>query len=263
MKRFSEIPQGQDLRVKKEENKKYRCPICQDHGFYFKGDIAYPCRCSKEKMKNIKREKAGITPHLARQTFDRFDLSYYPDDARGTTRRTYYENAKAILAASKQFVADYCRGENNGGLLFEGSVASGKTFLAASCANALLDRGVDVKFIIVPDFLDQLRETFHEGSDYSESQLMDDVKKADVLFLDDLGAHNYTEWSIKTIFAIINYRVNYEKPMVVTTNLDKEEIEKLLGSRIYSRLLEACKFFRLECSTDMRWKTRMHDKGKG
>ena len=52
MKRFSEIPQGQDLRVKKEENKQYRCPICQDHGFYFKGDIAYPCRCSKENALN-------------------------------------------------------------------------------------------------------------------------------------------------------------------------------------------------------------------
>ena len=92
---------------------------------------------------------------------------------------------------------------------------------------------------------------------------MSEVKNVPVLVLDDLGAHNYTDWSLKTIFAILNYRVNFERPTIVTTNLENQDLEKLLGSRIFSRLMEACRFLRLENIRDIRREKRIREIRKG
>lgn len=262
MKHFSQISLDRSNAVK-EADKTYRCPICKDEGVYFKGDMAYPCQCSKRKMLDAKREKAGISPHIGRQTFESFDLSFYSDEKRAKNKLTYRDNAEAILREAKGFVAAIDAGEQPSGLLFQGGVGGGKTFLAAACANALIDCGREVKFIVVPDFLDQIRESFQQSSELNESDLMQAVKTAPVLILDDLGAHNYTDWSVKTIFAILNYRVNYEKPTIVTTNLERQQLEELLGSRIFSRLMEACRFFRLENAKDIRMEKRIREIRKG
>lgn len=262
MKRFSEITLEKGTVVKKSPAE-YNCPICKDQGVYFKGDIAYTCRCSKKKMLDARRAKAGITPHLAKQTFENFDISLYSDEMTADSNSTYRQRAEGILNAAKAFVESVAAGETPSGLLFLGGVGSGKTFLAASCANALVDQGDNVKFIIVPDFLDQIRETFNPASGVTEGDLMQEVKEADILVLDDLGAHNYTDWSIKTLFAILNYRVNFEKPTIVTTNLERAQIEELLGSRVHSRLVEACTFYRLENKKDIRMEKRIREIRKG
>lgn len=264
MKHFSEIPIEKGNVVKgKEESKKYHCPICKDEGVYFKDNVAYMCRCSKRKMTDVRREKAGITPHLAKQTFQSFDASFYADEKSSDLKRTYRERAVSIRNASMKFVKDIASGNETSGLLFLGGVGSGKTFMAAACANALIEQGDEVKFIVVPDFLDEIRDSFRQSSDVNENDLMREVKNVPVLILDDLGAHNYTDWSIKTLFAIINYRVNYEKPLIVTTNLEQNQIEELLGSRVCSRLMEACKFYRLENKRDIRKEMRIREIGKG
>ena len=93
--------------------------------------------------------------------------------------------------------------------MLQGYVGRGKTYLAASIANALVERDVDVRFIVVPDFLDELRATFDTSSMGSESELMNLIKTAPVLILDDLGAHNYTDFvSIKTLFC--HFELSYQ-----------------------------------------------------
>lgn len=261
MKKYS------DLEINLEAAKKvapvaYHCSKCKDKGFYFVGDTAVACSCQRPGILEAKREKAGITPHLARQTFERFDFSFYSDEKRGGNKLTYRDNAAAIVNAAKGFTAAVAAGENPDGLLFQGAVGYGKTYLAAACANDLIEKGIAVRFVVVPDFLDLIRDSFNDQSPYRESVLMEEVKTAPVLVLDDLGAHNYTDWSVKTIFAVLNYRLNYELPTVITTNLEREQLEELLGSRVYSRLLEMCRFFRLENANDIRWEKRIREKRK-
>lgn len=262
MKHFSEISLEKG-NIIKESDRSYQCPICKDQGVYFKNDMAYICRCSKKKMTDVRREKAGITPHLSKQTFESFDPSFYSDEKAADSNLSYRERAVGVFNASKGFVKAISEGDNPGGLLFLGGVGSGKTFLAAACANALIDQGDEVKFIVVPDFLDEIRESFQQSSELKEGDLMQEVKNVPILILDDLGAHNYTDWSIKTLFAILNYRVNYEKPTIVTTNLERHQIEELLGSRVHSRLVEACKFYRLENVKDIRMEKRIREIRKG
>ena len=245
-----------------DKREEYGCPICKDKGVFFESGIAYPCSCKKNELIRAKKEKAGITPHLLKQTFDAFDLSVFDDEKHGANQLTQRENMRRIKEFAMDFVDEVAKAKDVSGMLFEGPVGSGKTFLAAACANALVEKGIDVRFLVVPDFLDLIRDTFRSDSEISEEELMQDAKNVDVLILDDLGAHNYTDWSVKTIFAVLNYRLNYEKPVIVTTNLDRREIENNLGSRIYSRLAEACRFIRFD-NQDIRILQRMKTKGRG
>lgn len=261
MKKFSELKINNEA-VNMGEESHYRCQRCKDKGFYFVGDIAMACSCKRPAILELRREKAGITPHLAKQTFHDFDFSFYSADKRGGNKLTYRDNAATIVKAAQGFTAAVAAGENPDGLLFQGAVGYGKTYLAAACANDLIEKDIAVRFVVVPDFLDLIRDSFNDHSPYRESVLMQEVKTAPVLILDDLGAHNYTDWSVKTIFAILNYRLNYELPTVITTNLEREQLEELLGSRVYSRLLEMCRFFRLENANDIRWEKRIREKRK-
>ncbi|MDO4541931.1 MAG: ATP-binding protein [Bacillota bacterium] len=242
-------------------NATYSCPHCEDVGFIVEGDKIKECSCRKATELARKQKVAGITPHLQKMTFEAFDYSYYTTEQRGKNNYTYRENAKAITEAAKRFTQEVIKGTATEGMLFMGNVGCGKTYLAAAIANELVAHDIGVKFVVVPDFLDELRATFSDNAGGDELALMEQVKKVPILILDDLGAHNYTEWSIKTLFSIINYRVNYELPMVVTTNLSVEEIENLIGSRIYSRLIEACGFFQMRCSYDIRLVQRRKNRG--
>jgi DNA replication protein DnaC len=261
MEKFSGIKVNRQF-SKSKIQPTYKCEKCKDRGFYFEGDLAVTCVCQRSNLLTLKRKKAGITPHLMKQTFDAFDISLFSDEKRGKNKLTFRENAKRVLDAAKGFSLDVVEGKGPSGLLFLGGVGSGKTYLAAALANDLVNRGVAVRFIVVPDFLDLIRDSFNDNSPYRESTLMQEVKTAPVLVLDDLGAHNYTEWSVKIIFAILNYRLNYELPTIVTTNLEQEQIEALLGSRVYSRLMEMCRFFRLENAGDLREEKRIREARK-
>ena len=72
------------------------------------------------------------------------------------------------------------------GLFFTGEVGCGKTHLAAACANALLQQQVDALFLVVPDFLDDLRASYGKDGEFSEAALMRRARSAAVLILDEM-----------------------------------------------------------------------------
>jgi len=73
-----------------------------------------------------------------------------------------------------------------------------------------------------------------------------------LLILDDLGAHNYTDWTRNKLFSIINYRLNYMLPTIITTNINLEDLEHFLGERTTSRIIHMCHPYRLLVEVDIR-----------
>lgn len=247
----------QNLRVVKEDSsvqKQYfRCPYCQDRGIIIQEDMAYQCQCVKQRAVMRKFASANVTPAMAGYTFDQFDLKYYSSQTRAEESGPTFRNlAERALQGAKEFVACYLEEGKGAGILFVGDVGSGKTFLAGCITNALLEQEQQVLFLVVPDFLDDMRATYQKQGEFSEADLMDTARKAKVLILDDLGAHNFTEWTQNKIFSLINYRLNYGLPTVITTNITVEEMGEVVGVRTVSRIIEMCRIFRLHVDEDIR-----------
>lgn len=232
------------------------CELCRDSGIVLKGEVAMPCSCVKQKSLEKLFKDSRLPHRLLSYTLDHFSFKYYASDSYDPDREiSYYELAKLAYQATKNFVENFLNNPNTDGLLFTGQVGSGKTFLACCIANWLLANGKLVLFVVVPELLDQIRSTYDTGrgpDDITESDLVDTAKQVPLLILDDLGAHNYTDWSRNKIYSIINYRLNHRLPVIVTTNIIPEELEKYLGERTTSRLLEMCKPFRLLVDIDIR-----------
>jgi len=141
-----------------------------------------------------------------------------------------------------------------------GPAGCGKTHLSAGIANELLECGIDTQFSIVPEFLDQLRASYRpdtQGPD--ESVLVERASTVPVLILDDLGAHNFTEWVRNRLFAIINYRVNHDLPCIITTNLSFRELNENIGDRTASRLVENCVAVIMNTQNDIRFSLRPNE----
>lgn len=64
-----------------------------------------------------------------------------------------------------------------------------------------------------------------------------------LLILDDLGIERNTEYSLENLFNVIDARYVSGKAMIITTNLNLEELKnqkQLSLKRIYDRVLERC-----------------------
>lgn len=98
-----------------------------------------------------------------------------------------------------------------------GSPGSGKTYLLSALANEIALNNQTVAFVHVPSFVSKAK-TYFDDLD-AMGNLIDDVKHADVVIFDDIGAENITAWSRdELIFPILNYRLESKKSIWFTSN---------------------------------------------
>ena len=151
------------------------------------------------------------------------------------------ENQSLIIA--KNFVKDYEEiKKENIGLLFYGSVGSGKTYLACSIANALIEQyQVRVK---IRNFAQIINELQKGGFDLDKNAYIESLVNTSVLILDDLGIERDTSYAKEQVYNIVNNRYLKQKPTIFTTNLSYDTIvnctESVEYQRIYSRIIEMC-----------------------
>lgn len=124
-----------------------------------------------------------------------------------------------------------------GSVFLTGKTGCGKTHLAtAMLAEAEVDSSTDAFFITVPEMLMKIRSSFSGTSGETEEELVKRFSDYQILVLDDLGSEKTTEYSITTLFLILDRRDRWNRRTIVTSNLSLKEIEDTLGARIASRL---------------------------
>ena len=146
--------------------------------------------------------------------------------------------ALQLIQAAKLYAADFPQHQRDGmGLLYYGPVGTGKTFLAACIANAVLDMGYRVKMTNFATVADEMW-TVPDKAEY-----IADLCRYDLLILDDLGVERKTEYMQEMVYKIVNARYVAGAPVIVTTNMSTDELAKPADigyARTYDRLLEKC-----------------------
>lgn len=138
--------------------------------------------------------------------------------------------------------------KKNIGLFIYGKPGNGKTYFAGCIANALLKKYVPVVCVSSIGILERIKDSFNKFGDEGVQNILNCLDNAELLIIDDLGTENNTSWSRSTMYQIIDSRYRKKKPLIVTSNLNIEQLKKrydtdsedLIG-RTYDRLLnEMC-----------------------
>jgi DNA replication protein DnaC len=122
-----------------------------------------------------------------------------------------------------------------GWLVLQGVYGCGKTHLAASIANRRAALAQPTLFVVVPDLLDHLRATFGPNSHVRFDKRFDEVKRAPLLILDDLGTESASPWAREKLYQLFNHRYNARLPTIITTSQEVEKVDPRLRTRMLDK----------------------------
>ncbi|SDZ54173.1 primosomal protein DnaI [Evansella caseinilytica] len=182
----------------------------------YRGDfqLEYHMCTHKKKAEEQRRQAALI------QSF------YIPKEIMNATFDDFYEDHPSrtmIAAKALEFILHVNPGENGRGLYIHGPFGVGKTFLTGAIANELADRNIQTMIVYSPDFFRELKNGIHDGS---YQQKLEQVKRAPVLILDDIGAETMSNWVRDDILgALLQFRMMEKLPTLFTSNFDLDELE--------------------------------------
>lgn len=242
----------------------FNCPECEGRGHVYIEDETgisslRECVCASLVRRLKKVGDAGIPGKFLATHFG----TYHGIDG----------SQKLALTIAKDFVKDF--GSLSQGLLFIGRSGLGKTHLAVSVIKALiLEKGADCKFVDFFQLLSDIRYGYSQ--DLSEQAIINPYVAAPILLIDELAKGRNTEWELTMLDQIISSRYNAaDKITLFTTNYsdqihnskkggendthkefnsgngrktlaDEETLQDKVGERIYSRLVEMCRFIKLK-----------------
>jgi DNA replication protein DnaC len=170
---------------------------------------------------------AGRLPKRFRGvSFDREPVASM-NDALIREVRAYVRNIDERLGAGR-------------GIWFVGGVGTGKTTLAMLISKAAMEAQRTVAIYSLPRLLGLLRDTYGDEAEFSLNELIDRLCAVDLLHIDDVGAEQSSAWVLEQLYTIVNTRYEDGRSMLLTTNLDRKELEDQIGPRTVSRIYEIC-----------------------
>lgn len=196
------------------------------------------CKCESKELEEKKRQEEY--EEQMRRINRLKEASMMDKKYREVTFEKYEvreENKKVFEMAKKYAGRFQDMYKKNQGLLLYGPVGTGKSFTAACIGNYLLN---NAKPVIMTSFVKILQDIWENDR---EAEYITILNSASLLIVDDLGTEREKDYALEKVYNIIDSRVRANKPMIITSNLelnDMMECEDIRKKRIYDRILECC-----------------------
>src|SRR6202166_3844487 len=241
------------------------CALCKGTGWKLvprkdgaAGQMAVACECGMEERAEKVMERARVPKRYEHCDFE----SYATDLADGKTWTTQHEQQlKQAKLLAQGFVRDYPATEK--GLLLMGPSGAGKTHLAVAALKELIRRGHNGMFCDYRELLKEIQASYNPASESTEMGVLEPIRSAEILVLDDLGATKPSDWVRDIVGIVLNARYNEKRTTIITTNYvdnpisegeatrlpsgklvmpaREDSLEQRIGSRMLSRLFEMCR----------------------
>lgn len=197
------------------------------------------CICQCRKAELDAEEEARKNEERLRKIEELRKTGFSDKQLMGWTFYNDNGSHPEVMKAARNYVDNFKTFKEDGkGLLFYGDVGTGKTYVAAAIANALVDKGVPVMMTNFARIANKLQESFDGRQTY-----LDNLNKFDLLVIDDLAAERKTEYMQEIVFNVVDARYRSGLPMIITTNLGIAAIKNATETaerRVFDRILEKC-----------------------
>lgn len=204
------------------------CSHCGGNGYV--GSSMCSCLmalCREEQKKELRQLTTGA------DRFENFRLDYYSDRATRDCPFVPRTVMERTLKACREYAATF--DENAGNLLFVGNTGLGKTFLSACIANVVTDKGYSVVYESAGQLFAKLEKNRFAPDDKSRAEA-EKFLTCDLLIIDDLGTEMSGNFVTAALYSLINERLLANKSMIISTNLNVEELAVRYSAQIASRL---------------------------
>jgi DNA replication protein DnaC len=192
-------------------------------------------RIADEAQAEIARKQATLTRRL--------DRACIPARFAGRSFANFIADSEpkiAALQAAQHFAETFAERKAEGSsLVFSGRPGTGKSHLACSIARAVIDGGCTALYATARDIIRMLRQTWERDAERTESDVLADLVRVDLLIVDELGVGFGSDAEKLQFFDVLDGRYREQRPIVVLTNLDRAGLSAFIGQRAYDRLREA------------------------
>jgi DNA replication protein DnaC len=224
-----------------------RCPLnlCDGSGFAIdeQTNTASDCACRVQRVANarVRRLRDRVPRRYMDLSWERHPLTQLAQDPL---------NAESVRIV-KRFCADIDTNLDEGrGLWLMGHTGTGKTTLGYMVAASATHAKRSVLSFNAVALLNRIRATMDHDSRERSGDVIRTLAEVDLLHVEDLRVARPTEWVLEQLYLIVNMRYEERRSIVFTSDIDSDEdgplvpnpkeLEKHIGTRTYSRLLEMC-----------------------
>ena len=206
------------------------CPKCEDKG-WVEGSM---CDCLKVLCAQEQIKELSKLLDLGERTFGHFRLDCYstePWPGMGTSPR---ENMTRVLDVCRNYATKFGKFYFDNLYLY-GAPGLGKTFLSACIARTVADRGYSVVYETANHLFAKLEQAKFSPNEENRREAAKFLE-CDLLIIDDLGTEMPGQFVTAALYSLLNDRLLKNKPMVISTNLNVEDIKRRYSPQIASRL---------------------------
>lgn len=203
-------------------DEKFTCRECCDTGY----NNGKRCSCFMQLVRRLAFERLNSSSQVRLCSFSDFNTDYYR--ACGDE---CYSNMCSVLEYCRAYAESFSADSKS--IFMLGQTGLGKTHLSLAIAAEAIKKGYHAAYDSIINYLRRI-ESEHFGR--SEGDTLELLLSADLLIMDDLGSEFESSFYSSAIYNIINTRLNYSRPTIISTNLSPQQMQKRYDDRIVSRL---------------------------